>query len=80
MLIGEGSNGKDTLGAAMAATLGTSTMFSATPALFANYDQGRMFGLYGLRHSRLTWISEADPHFRVLESGSVQTAGVWVSG
>jgi phage/plasmid-associated DNA primase len=58
LLKGDGANGKDTLRVLVAATLGPSAMCGVSITDWAQYDQGRKFGVYSLRGRRVSWPSE----------------------
>jgi phage/plasmid-associated DNA primase len=58
VLWGAGANGKDTLRDAIAQILGGQGVSSCSLNDFAQYDQGRKFGLAALEHSRINWSSE----------------------
>ena len=57
-LVGDGSNGKDTLRTVLEGITGGDGMTSVGMQSFEQYDQGRYFGLVPLLHSRMNWPSE----------------------
>jgi putative DNA primase/helicase len=57
-MIGEGSNGKDTIRTALRDTLGSRNFTSCTLADFRQYDQGRKFPIAPLRGASVNWSSE----------------------
>lgn len=73
---GEGSNGKDTLRAVMAAVFGQG-MTSKSLADFKAYDAGRKFSLAGLEGSLLNWASENAPN---LSLDNIQSLKQCVTG
>jgi putative DNA primase/helicase len=58
LMIGEGSNGKDTIRTALRDTLGSRNFTSCTLADFRQYDQGRKFPIAPLRDASVNWSSE----------------------
>lgn len=58
LMIGEGSNGKDTIRTALRDTLGSRNFTSCTLADFRQYDQGRKFPIAPLRGASVNWSSE----------------------
>jgi phage/plasmid-associated DNA primase len=58
LMIGSGSNGKDTIRTALRDTLGARNFASCTLADFRQYDQGRKFPLAPLRDASINWSSE----------------------
>jgi putative DNA primase/helicase len=58
LMIGEGSNGKDTIRTALRDTLGARNFTSCTLADFRQYDQGRKFPIAPLRGASVNWSSE----------------------
>lgn len=58
LMIGEGSNGKDTIRTALRDTLGARNFTSCTLADFRQYDNGRKFPIAPLRGSSVNWSSE----------------------
>lgn len=58
LMIGSGSNGKDTIRTALRDTLGARNFSSCTLADFRQYDQGRKFPLAPLRDASINWSSE----------------------
>lgn len=58
LMIGEGSNGKDTIRTALRDTLGSRNFTSCTLADFRQYDQGRKFPIAPLRGTSVNWSSE----------------------
>lgn len=58
LMIGEGSNGKDTIRTALRDTLGCRNFTSCTLADFRQYDQGRKFPIAPLRGASVNWSSE----------------------
>jgi phage/plasmid-associated DNA primase len=57
-MIGEGSNGKDTIRTALRDTLGARNFTSCSLADFRQYDQGRKFPIAPLRGASVNWSSE----------------------
>lgn len=58
LMIGSGSNGKDTIRTALRDTLGARNFSSCTLADFRQYDQGRKFPIAPLRDASINWSSE----------------------
>lgn len=58
ILLGQGSNGKDTLREATRLLFGKQGLTGCTLSDFAAYDKGRKFPLARLIHSRINWASE----------------------
>lgn len=58
LMIGEGSNGKDTIRTALRDTLGSRNFTSCTLADFRQYDNGRKFPIAPLRGASVNWSSE----------------------
>lgn len=58
LMIGEGSNGKDTIRTALRDTLGSRNFTSCSLADFRQYDQGRKFPIAPLRGASVNWSSE----------------------
>lgn len=58
LMIGAGSNGKDTIRTALRDTLGSRNFTSCTLADFRQYDQGRKFPIAPLRGASVNWSSE----------------------
>jgi phage/plasmid-associated DNA primase len=58
MLIGEGSNGKDTVREWLSLLYGRHGMTSVSLQAFRDADRGRLFGLAPLSTSRINWSSE----------------------
>ena len=58
LMIGSGSNGKDTIRTALRNTLGARNFSSCTLADFRQYDQGRKFPIAPLRDASINWSSE----------------------
>jgi len=58
LMIGSGSNGKDTIRIALRDTLGARNFSSCTLADFRQYDQGRKFPIAPLRDASINWSSE----------------------
>jgi putative DNA primase/helicase len=58
LMIGSGSNGKDTIRTALRDTLGSRNFSSCTLADFRQYDQGRKFPIAPLRGAAINWSSE----------------------
>jgi len=58
LMIGGGSNGKDTIRTALRDTLGARNFSSCTLADFRQYDQGRKFPIAPLRDAAINWSSE----------------------
>jgi putative DNA primase/helicase len=58
LMIGEGSNGKDTIRTALRDTLGARNFTSCTLADFRQYDSGRKFPIAPLRGASVNWSSE----------------------
>lgn len=58
LMIGEGSNGKDTIRTALRDTLGSRNFTSCTLADFRQYDTGRKFPIAPLRGASVNWSSE----------------------
>jgi phage/plasmid-associated DNA primase len=58
LMIGGGSNGKDTIRTALRDTLGSRNFTSCTLADFRQYDQGRKFPIAPLRGASINWSSE----------------------
>jgi phage/plasmid-associated DNA primase len=58
LMIGEGSNGKDTIRTALRDTLGARNFTSCTLADFRQYDNGRKFPIAPLRGASVNWSSE----------------------
>ena len=58
LMIGAGSNGKDTIRTALRDTLGARNFSSCTLGDFRQYDQGRKFPLAPLRDASINWSSE----------------------
>lgn len=58
LMIGAGSNGKDTIRTALRDTLGARNFSSCTLADFRQYDQGRKFPIAPLRDAAINWSSE----------------------
>jgi hypothetical protein len=58
LMIGAGSNGKDTIRTALRDTLGSRNFTSCTLADFRQYDQGRKFPIAPLRDASVNWSSE----------------------
>ena len=58
LMIGEGSNGKDTIRTALRDTLGSRNFTSCSLADFRTYDQGRKFPIASLRGASVNWSSE----------------------
>jgi phage/plasmid-associated DNA primase len=58
LMIGEGSNGKDTIRTALRDTLGARNFTSCSLADFRQYDQGRKFPIAPLRGASVNWSSE----------------------
>jgi phage/plasmid-associated DNA primase len=59
LLVGSGSNGKDTLGAIMRKVLGSRGFTSVTLSDFRQYENGTPFNVGPLLGSRLNWPSES---------------------
>ncbi len=58
LMIGAGSNGKDTIRTALRDTMGARNFSSCTLADFRQYDQGRKFPIAPLRDAAINWSSE----------------------
>jgi putative DNA primase/helicase len=58
LMIGEGSNGKDTIRTALRDTLGARNFTSCTLADFRQYDSGRKFPIAPLLGASVNWSSE----------------------
>ena len=58
LMIGAGSNGKDTIRTALRDTLGARNFSSCTLGDFRQYDQGRKFPIAPLRDASINWSSE----------------------
>lgn len=74
LMLGGGSNGKDTLRGVMQAALGDRKATICSMADFRQYDQGRKFPLAPLRESSLNWPSENTEFVSVDDLQSIKSA------
>jgi hypothetical protein len=77
LMIGDGSNGKDSIREALLKTLGASGMTGCTLGDFQQYDKGRKFPLAPLYGSRINWSAENTAFARL---GSIQVLKNVISG
>jgi putative DNA primase/helicase len=74
LMLGGGSNGKDTIRGVMQAALGDRKATICSMSDFRQYDQGRKFPLAPLRDSSLNWPSENTEFVSVDDLQSVKSA------
>jgi phage/plasmid-associated DNA primase len=74
LMLGGGSNGKDTLRGVMQAALGDRKATICSMSDFRQYDQGRKFPLAPLRDSSLNWPSENTEFISLDDLQSVKSA------
>jgi putative DNA primase/helicase len=74
LMIGGGSNGKDTIRGVMQAALGDRKATICSMSDFRQYDQGRKFPLAPLRDSALNWPSENTEFVSVDDLQSIKSA------
>jgi len=74
LMIGAGSNGKDTIRTALREVLGCRNFTSCTLADFRQYDQGRKFPIAPLRGASINWSSENSQFVHIDNLQSLKTA------
>jgi putative DNA primase/helicase len=74
LMIGAGSNGKDTIRTALREVLGCRNFTSCTLADFRQYDQGRKFPISPLRGASINWSSENSQFVHIDNLQSLKTA------
>lgn len=74
LMIGAGSNGKDTIRTALREALGCRNFTSCTLADFRQYDQGRKFPISPLRGASINWSSENSQFVHIDNLQSLKTA------
>jgi len=74
LMIGAGSNGKDTIRTALREVLGCRNFTSCTLADFRQYDQGRKFPIAPLRGASINWSSENSQFVHIDNLQSLKSA------